>query len=427
MLLIGLIGTFKMGKQIPRIAEIDSTLALAFEGYKFISNRCDRYNIDLFRTRLALQETICMRGKEAAQLFYDTDKFSRQKSAPKRLQKTLLGEGGVQGLDGEAHRQRKAIFMGLMTPERMTALGDLVEQQWHQYAQKWAQQEEVILFDGAQEILCRAVCEWSGVPLQESAVRQRTRDLSDMISGSGRIGPEHWQARAARDRGEAWIGHFLNQVRAGEMDVPENTAAHAFAWHRNSAGQLLDLHAATVDLLNVLRPVVAIGRYIIFATLALHDYPEERQKLQAGGADYIHLFTQEVRRFYPFFPFAAARVRHDFDWHDYRFPQGKRVLLDLYGTNRDPHLWEQPNEFRPERFRHWQENSFDMIPQGGGDHYVNHRCAGEWLTIRLMERSLDFIVNHLQYRVPPQKLSFSLAKLPTLPKSRFRITEVKYV
>jgi len=132
-------------------------------------------------------------------LLYDTDKFSRQKSAPKRLQKALLGEGGVQGLDGEAH----PIFMALMTPEQITALGDLVEQQWHQYAQKWTQQEDVILFDEAQEILCRAVCQWSGVPLQESAVRQRTRDLSDRISGSGRIGPEHWRAKAPRDRSEA--------------------------------------------------------------------------------------------------------------------------------------------------------------------------------------------------------------------------------
>lgn len=86
-----------------------------------------------------LEPTICMRGKEAAQVFYDTDKFSRKKATPKRVKKTLLGEGGVQGLDGEAHRQHKAIFMDLMTPENMNRLGELTEHWWHRYAQKWIQ------------------------------------------------------------------------------------------------------------------------------------------------------------------------------------------------------------------------------------------------------------------------------------------------
>jgi len=184
-------------KEIPRIAAIDSTLSLAFEGYEFISKRCDRYQTDIFQTRLILEPTICMRGKEAAQVFYDTDKFSRQQATPKRVQKTLLGEGGVQGLDGEAHRQRKAIFMDLMTPKHMDRLGKLTEQWWHRYGEKWTQQPTVVLFDEVQEILCRAVCEWSGVPLAELEVAQRTRDLAQMISGSGRLGPEHWQARRA--------------------------------------------------------------------------------------------------------------------------------------------------------------------------------------------------------------------------------------
>jgi fatty-acid peroxygenase len=414
-------------KKIPHLAALDSTLSLALEGYTFISTRCDRYQTDIFQTRLVLQKTICMRGKAAAEVFYDTDKFSRQDAAPKRVQKTLTGEDGVQGLDGEVHRQRKAIFMGLMTPAGLDALGDLVEQAWHRYAQTWTQQDEVILFDEVQEILCQAVCEWSGVPLAASEVRQRTRDLADMIRGSGRIGPAHWQARQARDRAEAWIGDILQRLRDHQLDVAPDTAAYAFAFYKSPSGQLLDRHAAAVDLLNVLRPTVAIGRYLIFAALALHQHPEQRHQLAAGSAEDIHNFVQEVRRFYPFFPFAAARVRHDFDWQGYHFPVGCRVLLDLYGTNHDPDLWEHPDAFHPERFQHWQDNPFDFIPQGGGDYTTNHRCAGEWLTIRLMERSLTFLIHHLKYRVPPQDLSFSLTQLPTLPKSRFRIADVQYV
>src|SRR3546814_3503026 len=78
-----------------------------------------------------------------------------------------------------------------------------------------------------------------------------------------------------------------------------------------------------------------------------------------------------------------ARTRHKFEWNGHRFPGGRQVMLDLYGTNRDPRTWDAPEEFRPERFRRWDGNPFNFIPQGGGNHDLNHRCPGEWITIEL--------------------------------------------
>lgn len=43
-----------------------------------------------------------MTGSEAAQLFYDWRRFARRGVMPKAIQMTLLGEGGVQGLDDGA-------------------------------------------------------------------------------------------------------------------------------------------------------------------------------------------------------------------------------------------------------------------------------------------------------------------------------------
>lgn len=410
---------------IPAEPVIDSTLGLLFDGYEFISKRCDRLHTDIFQTRLRLEKAICMRGKEAAEVFYDTEKFSRKNAAPKRMQKTLLGEGGVQGLDGEAHRQRKQIFMGLMTPERLQQIGDLVLHHCREYAQQWERQDQVVLFDQINEILCRAVCAWSGVPLAEPEVAQRTLELAALIDSAAALGFRHVQGVQARKRLEAWLADLIEDIRAGRLQAPEHTAAAAFAHSRDADGNQLSPAIAAVDLLNVLRPTVAIGRYIVFAALALHQHPDCRQKLQANQADYTILFTQEVRRFYPFFPFAAARTRHEFDWQDYRFPQETLVLLDLYGTNHDSDLWEKPEEFWPERFTHWDGSAFDFIPQGGGDHYKNHRCAGEWLTIQVMNQVLGFLVNEIEYDVPPQNLQVKLTRMPTLPESRFVISNVR--
>lgn len=38
-----------------------------------------------------------------------------------------------------------------------------------------------MLFNEAGELLCRAICEWAGVPLAEAEVSGRTRDFEPMI------------------------------------------------------------------------------------------------------------------------------------------------------------------------------------------------------------------------------------------------------
>jgi fatty-acid peroxygenase len=50
---------------------------------------------------------------------------------------------------------------------------------------------------------------------------------------------------------------------------------------------------ASVELINVLRPVVASSTYIVFAILALHEYPECRTKLQSEGDEYTEMVAQE--------------------------------------------------------------------------------------------------------------------------------------
>ena len=133
---------------------------------------------------------------------------------------------------------------------------------------------------------------------------------------------------------------------------------------------------------------------------------------------------QEVRRLYPFFPFAAAKVKKEFEWNGYLFPEGRKVLLDLYGTNHDERIWNEPDKFYPERFIDWSGDPFTFIPQGGGDHYQNHRCAGEWITIEIMKSAVNFLVREIKYDVPVQDLSIKLSQMPAIPKSRFVINNV---
>ncbi|WP_433529514.1 cytochrome P450 [Micromonospora sp. CA-263727] len=411
---------------IPTDRSPDSTVAFLRAGYRFIGERCERYGSDIFQTRLLLEPTICLRGRPAAELFYDADRFVREGAMPVRGQRTLTGRGGVQGLDGAAHHHRKAMFMSLMTPTAVRQLGQLFADEWRARIPAWELAGPVTLHTEVASMLTEAVCAWAGVPLAAGEVDRRTEHLQAMINSAVSVGPRHWRGRVGRLRGERWAGDLVERVRAGTLPAPEGGALRVVAEHRDGQGRPLPRRVAAVELLNVLRPTVAVAGFVVFAALALHDHPAWRQRVRDDD-DATEQFVQEVRRYYPFFPVAAARVRRSFDWQGYHFPQGRRVLLDLYGTDHHPALWPEPEQFRPERFAGWRGDPFTLVPQGGGGHLGGHRCAGEWVAIELLKRAVTLLTGALRYDVPPQDLAIDLRRMPALPASGFVVTAVRRI
>lgn len=110
---------------------------------------------------------------------------------------------------------------------------------------------------------------------------------------------------------EAWAGRVIADVRAAPPPAAPAPAA-AVAHHRDHRGPPLPLRVAAVELLNLVRPVVAIANYVAFAALALERRPDWRPRLAAGDVGDREAFAHEVRLF-PFAPFVGSRVRVDFD------------------------------------------------------------------------------------------------------------------
>ncbi|QBI53732.1 cytochrome P450 [Streptomonospora litoralis] len=408
----------------------DRTAALLRDPYRFILRGCRRRGADAFATRLLLEPAVCVTGPHAAAVFQDHGRFTRHRAVPRRINRTLFGRGGVQGLDGAEHGHRKSVFLALMSPERVAELTALVEREFDCAAEGWRGRRKVVLYDEFRAVLTRAVCTWAGVPLVTADADRRTAQLTALYDYAARVGPRHWRSRLARRAAEDWAADVVGRIRAGRIEPPEDTAAHALAWHREPDGGLLDEHTAAVELLNVVRPVVAVSVYLAFAAHALHRHPRWRCELAAeaaaGGTDEAaadgavpaaELFAQEVRRHYPFFPFVAARARHDMVLHGLRIARGRRVLLDLYGINHDPLLWEAPDDFRPERFRGWRWNLYDFVPQGAGDPATSHRCPGEPITVSLI-KAVSRRLSRLDYEVPEQDFTVDMGRVPALPRSR---------
>ncbi|WP_296944439.1 cytochrome P450 [uncultured Massilia sp.] len=411
---------------LPRARGFDNTLSLLAEGYGFMTRRHAALGSDAFFTRLLLRRALCVRGEDAARMFWQPGRFTRRRALPPTTLKLLQDVGSVATLDGDMHRQRKAMFMGLFGPLERQRLVALAEAQWRARFTHWPDRMSVNVHREAEEVLCRAVCEWIGIPpLADAEASRRTRELAAMIAAAGSAGPRAWRALLVRNRTEHWARALVDAVRAGRIRPPAHSPLCVIAGHRDADGMLLNRRHAAVELLNLLRPTVAVARYIAFAVLALHAHPQARARIAAGDDAYTAMFTQEVRRYYPFFPAVAGRALHDFDWRGMRIDKGTWVLMDIHGTNHDPALWGDPQVFRPERFERREGSGFDLVAQGGGDHYAGHRCPGESATVDLVASTLKLFAGEIAYEVPPQDLSVSLRRMPTLPASGMVIERVR--
>jgi fatty-acid peroxygenase len=407
-------------RPIPHDGALDASIAFMRDGYLFIAKRCDRLGSDIFRTRIMLAPAICMRGVEAARLFYGEERFTRVGAMPKPTLRLLQDEGSVQLMDGAAHRRRKAMFMTMMGREALSWMTALFTEEWDKAVARWRQRGRVVLHRELGELLTRAAIRWTGLPLPEAEIGRRTRELTAMIEFAGSIGPDNWWAQYLRHRGERWAQAMIGGIRSGAIAVTADSPAGIVAHHTDIDGALLSNEVAAIELLNVVRPIVAVARFITFAAHALHEQPVWRERFAAGDERDLTGFVQEVRRFYPFFPAIGGRVVEPFVWHGYAFEKDEWVLLDLYGTDHDARLWPEPESFRPERFRDWRDDAFTLVPQGGGAFETGHRCPGEWLTIDIVREAVRQLVR-TPYSVLPQDLSISLRRMPALPASGFVI------
>ena len=404
-----------MTREMPRDTGMDNTLNVLKDGYMYIMNRQERFDSDVFETRLLGQRAICLIGEEAADIFYDDNKFKRKGAAPNRIKETLFGKGGVQGLDGDDHKNRKAMFMSIMSRENLQHFDQLFKQQLRLALEKWEQMDEIIFYKEIREVLTRTSCLWAGVLVEED-MDKLTDEVSTLFESAASVGPPHWAGRINRNKLEKRIKGLVEDVRDGKINPPEPSALYQFSWHQDLDGNYLTPEIVAVEVLNIIRPIVANAVYINFLVLALHKHPDEMEKINTGDDEYAKMFIQEVRRVYPFFPFLVAVVKNDFLWRDFTFKEDTLTLLDLYGTNHHPKSWDNPDIFNPERFRNWSGSPFSFIPQGGGDHYLGHRCAGEWVTLEIMKTSLDYLVNQMDYNIPEQDLSLSMNEIPNVPE-----------
>lgn len=323
----------------------DAAVGLLTDGYAYGARRFERTGRDAFHTRMLGRPATFVRGVDGARFFAEDERFTRVGALPPPVLLSLQDAGSVQQLTGPAHHARKALFLGPLDEAGRARLRAAFREDWEAALPTWRVTERVTLHRAVAGVLTRAVCRWAGIPLDARSARARTSEFLAMLDGAGGFGPRNWWGLLRRHQTETWARDVIRRGRAGEAgDVVARLLAH-----RDADGTPLSDDVAAVELINLLRPTVAVGRFIVFAALALHHHPEWAARFAAGDDEHLRGFVQEVRRTAPFFPLVAGRARHGLEWHGGRLAAGHLVALDIFATLRDPAVWSDPMRFRPER------------------------------------------------------------------------------
>ena len=108
-----------------------------------------------------------------------------------------------------------------------------------------------------------------------------------------------------------------------------------------------------------------------FALLGQH--PEIHKKVLQevdhveGKYQLLDNVIKESLRLYPPIHIGNRRVAEEIEFTEGKIPAGERMFYSIYLTHRDPEIWENAEQFCPERFSHGRKTPpMSYIPFGGG-------------------------------------------------------------
>lgn len=115
---------------------------------------------------------------------------------------------------------------------------------------------------------------------------------------------------------------------------------------------------------------------------------------------YLEMVLNETLRLHPPVPFVPREVPSTFEHKGHVYPEGAMIELSPFLIQRDPALWENPEEFIPERFS--KENSsgrhpYSFFPFSGGPRICigrNFFLQEAKITLATLLRQISFTLDH---------------------------------
>ncbi|RZC64696.1 hypothetical protein C5167_008385 [Papaver somniferum] len=119
---------------------------------------------------------------------------------------------------------------------------------------------------------------------------------------------------------------------------------------------------------------------------------------------YLQAIIKETMRLYPPGPLSApCESMEDCTIAGYHIPAGTRLIVNIWKVQRDPQVWSDPEEFRPERFLTGEHlntgigpQDFKLMPFGSG----RRICPASSFSLQIVHLTLARLVHGFKFKTP---------------------------
>jgi cytochrome P450 len=119
------------------------------------------------------------------------------------------------------------------------------------------------------------------------------------------------------------------------------------------------------------------------------------------GLSYLNLVIKEALRLHTPIPLLVPKkCRETCRVMGYDVPKGMVVFINMWAICRDPKYWDDPEEFKPERFENnnldYKGTDYEFLPFGAG----RRICPGINLGVGNIELALASLLYHFDWKLP---------------------------
>jgi cytochrome P450 len=325
----------------------------------------------------------------------------------------VMGPSSVVVLTGPEHMRQRKLLLPPFHGERMREYEDVIVAATRRDIARWPIGEETRLLPHTRritlEVILRAVfgVESERMGPLRGAIEGLLRPINplrllrialsrpDPGRPTGAFG-------AALDRLDALIYDELARRRA-QADLEQRPDILSLLLQaRDEDGNAMsdsELRDELVTLLLAGHETTATSVAWAIERLVRHTRKLERllAEIDAGeGEEYLMAVVHETLRVRPVVPLVVRVLTEDFQVGERVLPAGTRAAPCIYLVNRNPRVYEQPEEFRPERFLGSAPETFSWIPFGGGI----RRCIGASFALLEMKLILRTALSELAPSLP---------------------------
>jgi cytochrome P450 len=280
-------------------------------------------------------------------------------------------------LEPPDHTRLRKLVAAAFTPRSVEALREPAHDLARELLEPLAEAGEMeLLYDYAQPYSIAVICRMLGVPLD------RHRDLLDWSHRMVKMYEFEVPLEAARaaNQAAADFQEYVHELIGERREHPREDMVTALVQARVDGGRLSDdeIVSTVIVLLNA-------GHEASVNTLgngmrAFAQHPDQWQRVVDGSVPAAAAGEEMIRFDPPLQLFERWVLTEDFAVGDVPIPRGAKVALLFGAANRDPRVFERPDEFDVAR-----ENAAQHIGFGGGIHV----CIGAPLARIELEASLE--------------------------------------